>query len=448
MNNFRILRLPYELTSNSGLAIIGQFFRLMRLDRHVDPAFPVRDTTVSVLNSDILKSYLGLLVQGKTDFDAIEACRNEHFFAAALGIRHVPSSPTLRQRLDTHAASWFPLLDSLNECLLRNTKANFRKLACGWMPVDIDVFPMNNAQTKKEGVSRVYNGVDGYAPLACYMGVDGYCLELALRPGSSHSAHETEYNLERVLPMAKRLTTAPLLVRADSGFDSLKLMQEIRKEHTQERPVDFLVKWNPRRSGSGIVHRVVESPDTRWCLCREGKREAIWEERLHIENVGMVRRIYRLTEHTIDRKGQPLLVPDWDLEGWTTTLPSSLDMAEVIDLYADHATHEQFHAEFKTDMDLERLPSGKFDTNYLVCGLAAIALNMLRLMGQNTLLGPKSPVKHAAQRRRVKTVMKELMFKAGRLLRHAGQWWLGLSKQDSGYEVFAEYYGILKSQPG
>lgn len=38
-------------------------------------------------------------------------------------------------------------------------------------------------------------------------------------------------------------------------------------------------------------------------------------------------------------------------------------------LGAIHATHEQFgktpslHSEFKTDMDLERLPSGKFDTN-------------------------------------------------------------------------------------
>ena len=114
MNNFRILRLPYELTSNSGLALISQFFKLMRLDQHVDPAFPVRDTAISVLNSDILKSYLGLLVQGKTDFDAIETYRDERFFAEALGIRNVPSSPTLRQRMDTHAAAWFLLLDSLN----------------------------------------------------------------------------------------------------------------------------------------------------------------------------------------------------------------------------------------------------------------------------------------------------------------------------------------------
>jgi hypothetical protein len=448
MNNFRILRLPYELTSNSGLALIGQYFKLMRLDQHVDPAFPVRDTAISVLNSDILKSYLGLLVQGKTDFDAIEAYRDERFFAEALGIRNVPSSPTLRQRMDTHAAAWFLLLDSLNEFLLRNAKAVFRPLACGRVPLDLDVFPMNNAQTKKEGVSRVYNGVDGYAPLACYLGADGYCLELALRPGSSHSAKETEHNLERVLPMAKRLTPAPLLVRMDSGFDSVKLMREIRQAHTEDRPVDFLVKWNPRRGWRDLACRVAESTDTLWCLHREGKRETVWEEALTLEGVGAVRRIYRLTERTIDKHGQRLLVPDWDLEGWTTTLPASVDKTEVIALYADHATHEQFHAEFKTDMDLERLPSGKFDTNYLVCGLAAIALNMLRLMGQNTLLGPKSPVRHGAQRRRVKTVMKELMFKAGRLIRHAGQWWLGLGRQDKGCEVFAEYYGVLKAQAG
>jgi hypothetical protein len=79
-----------------------------------------------------------------------------------------------------------------------------------------------------------------------------------------------------------------------------------------------------------------------------------------------------------------LLLPDYELEGWTTTLPQSFTMQNVIDLYKDHATHEQFHSEFKTDMDLERLPSGKFDTNFLVCALAAVAMNILRLIGKRS----------------------------------------------------------------
>jgi len=85
----------------------------------------------------------------------------------------------------------------------------------------------------------------------------------------------------------------------------------------------------------------------------------------------------------------------------------------VIALYAEHGTHEQFHAEFKTDMDLARLPSGKFDTNALVCRLAALAMNILPLMGQRGLLGPDAPVRHQAKRRRIKTVMQELILPRG-----------------------------------
>lgn len=38
----------------------------------------------------------------------------------------------------------------------------------------------------------------------------------------------------------------------------------------------------------------------------------------------------------------------------------------MIALYQAHGTHQQFHSEFKTGLDLERLPSGKFDTYMLV----------------------------------------------------------------------------------
>ena len=46
-------------------------------------------------------------------------------------------------------------------------------------------------------------------------------------------------------------------------------------------------------------------------------------------------------------------------------------------LYSDHATSEQFHSEFKTDLDLERLPSGKFDTNNLAMAFATMGYNVL-----------------------------------------------------------------------
>lgn len=69
--------------------------------------------------------------------------------------------------------------------------------------------------------------------------------------------------------------------------------------------------------------------------------------------------------------------------------------------FTDKEITAQFHSEFKTDLDLERLPSGKFATNDLVLTLAALAYNVLRLMGQSALLCPDAPVRHAAKRRRL-----------------------------------------------
>lgn len=406
-------------------------------------------------SSDILNSYLVLLCLGKSDFDAIESFRGNAFFMRALGLGVVPSSPTLRQRLDTHAASWVDLAPQMNQLLLgsriNGQPIDFGTLACGYTPVDLDTFAMDNGGTKKELVGRTYAGVDGYCPCAVYLGSLGYCLELALRPGVQHSASESQYNFERALPMAASLVSTPLLVRADSGFCSAKLMQEITAQaHTVSREIAFIIKCNPRASPvEAIAATKTTDASAQWVSERAGKRECLWQEGLELVGVGSAanpaRRVYRLTERTIDKHDHTLLLPEYVLEGWTTTLPQRFNCAEVITLYCDHATHEQFHSEFKTDMDLERLPSGKFDLNYLVCQLAAVAMNLLRLIGQNTLNEPDAPVRHRAKRRRIKTVMQELMFKAARMIAHAGHWVLGLGESDPAFAVFERHYAQLNT---
>jgi hypothetical protein len=452
MTDFIIKKLPYDLSSHAGLAFIGKYLKSIKINSLIDSAFPVRS---GVANSDILKSYLGLLCLGKNDFDAIENFRTNAFFIRALGLKDVPSSPTLRQRLDAHAASWFDMIPQLNQKLLASRvngqPIDFGALACGYTPVDLDTFAMNNSFTKKELVGRTYAGVDGYCPFAVYLGSLGYCLELALRPGVQHSAAESQYNFERALPMAASLASSPLLVRADSGFCSLKLMQEVTAQASSlKREIAFIIKWNPRRAPvETIASQKTADAALQWETLRPGKRVCIWQEGLDLADVGSdanpARRVYRLTERTIDKRGVALLLPEYALEGWTTTLPEKFSATDIIALYCDHATHEQFHSEFKTDMDLERLPSGKFDTNYLVCQLAAVAMNLLRLIGQSTLNEPDSPVRHTAQRRRIRTVMHEMMFKAARMIKHAGRWILGLGESDSGFAVFERHYGQLKT---
>ena len=82
MTDFVIKQLPYDLSHQAGLALIGKYLKRINLNAVVDPAFPVRS---GVANSDIFKSYLGLLCLGKNDFDAIEGQRKDAFFTRALG---------------------------------------------------------------------------------------------------------------------------------------------------------------------------------------------------------------------------------------------------------------------------------------------------------------------------------------------------------------------------
>jgi Transposase DDE domain group 1 len=448
MRQLIVKQLDYDLTPVAGLALVGHYLKAIQpvLGR-LDAALPVKG---GVANADIVRSYLGLLVQGKSDFDAIENFRGDAFYKQALGIALLPSSPTLRQRMDARAVELFDFAAPMIETLLGGQRPDYGVLPCGWLPLDVDTFAMDNGGTTKEGVGRTYAGVDGYCPLAAYLGSHGFCLELALRPGVQHSASETDFNLERVIPMAQRLSAAgprvPILVRLDSGFDSARLMRGIESCSRAGSPqVDWLIKWNPRTTDvAALAARLDADAATHWESPRAGKRVTLWEQAVSIEGVQRpVRRVLRLTERRIDKCGQVLLVPELTLEGWTTTLPAHIDAKAIIALYADHGTHEQFHSEFKTDLDLTRLPSGKFDTNYLVCQLAGLAMNILRLMGQRGLHGPDAPVRHSAKRRRIKTVMQELIYRAGRLIETGRRLILGLGANDRAAKAFARLHGDL-----
>ena len=67
-----------------------------------------------------------------------------------------------------------------------------------------------------------------------------------------------------------------------------------------------------------------------------------------------------------------------------------------------------FVGDAKTDMDLERLPSGKFDTNELVLELAIIAYNILRMIGQESIGRRGTETRHKVRRRRLRTVIGNL----------------------------------------
>jgi hypothetical protein len=68
------------------------------------------------------------------------------------------------QRLDTDGAELRELTDELTLRLLEHTQAPITAYK-GYVCAHLDTFVMDNSDTKKEAVSRIYQGVDGYTPI-------------------------------------------------------------------------------------------------------------------------------------------------------------------------------------------------------------------------------------------------------------------------------------------
>lgn len=92
----KVIHSSRNLTDHAGLLVIDHCLNhFVQLPQAINPALPVG---AGIANSDVLHAYVGLLSMGKSDFEAIENHRDDDFFLRALGVRAVPSAPTLRQR--------------------------------------------------------------------------------------------------------------------------------------------------------------------------------------------------------------------------------------------------------------------------------------------------------------------------------------------------------------
>ena len=425
-------------TSHSGLGLVGAC-----INRHSDLGRQVGRLSRGngqIADIDILRSYLGLLCLGKSDFQAITGMRGDGYFQQALGIGRIPSTERLRQRLDEAAANGLiPLVSRSSQSMLKQLSVKVSGYADGLVSLDVDVFPQDNSNTRKEGVSRTYKNFDGYAPIAAYLGMEGWCLEVELRPGSQHGQAGFVAFIQRVIKAAHVLIEQEILVRLDSAHDAV----ETREVFAAAEKVRFIIKWNPRNSNELAWRDRVFSEGT-VTTPRSGKRVGLLvvDEPMQVHGASYsCKRIVRVTERTADRHGQMRLTPDITLEGWWTDL--NLEPEQVIALYRDHATSEQFHSEFKTDLDLERLPSGKFATNALIMALGGFAYNILRAIGQMGLLGQFAPIRHPAKRRRIRTVIQELIYLAARLISTGRRLILRFSHHCPVYAAFQGVYEQL-----
>ena len=106
-------------TSHSGLALVGLCInRYSDLARVTSSRMEKRGNVIS--HTDLLRSYLGLLSLGKSDYEAITGMRDDDYFKNSLGISNVPSAERLRQRLDAEAEKYLAIAKKCSVSMLKS----------------------------------------------------------------------------------------------------------------------------------------------------------------------------------------------------------------------------------------------------------------------------------------------------------------------------------------
>ena len=393
-----------------------------------------------IRNGDIFTTGIAIQCMGKPDFTTVnELLEDPEYSKMMLGIEsRIPSEECLRLRMDEIGNSFRSQLLEANVRILKANGIVPGILKCGLVPVDVDVTPHDNSKTKKQGVSRTYKGCDGYAPPMAYIGREGYLVNAELREGKQHCQKHTPEFLRETIPMCRQLAKNPLLFRLDSGNDAVENVGIFL-----ENDCHFIIKRNLRKENPNNWLEHVRPVCKNITQPREGKTVYIgstWKEIIYNDEDGLthtatLRIVYEIIERSIDKHGQYLLPHNVEVNMFWTNL--SFSDEEIIGLYHAHGESEQFHSEFKTDMDMERFPSGKFETNELFLELGIISYNILRMLGQEIDGGkPDAPVKRKTRRRRLRTVIMNIIHAPAHITEHAHQVSASLGRSNAWANTF------------
>jgi hypothetical protein len=432
---------------NAGLAFIGEMARISGLDGLVDRES--RKKQPRIKEHEIFRTLAALLSQGKTDFDHVREYYGDDFFSACLGLERIPSAEIMRQRFQSIAQET-DLGDKLPQCSIELWKRSGMKPVLitaddgntkeSWARLDIDVSIYDNSDTKKEKARPTYDNRFGFAPIFAHLD-GGWMVHSELRPGSSHSSCEgtDEFFLESI-GYARSMVDSKILVVADSGFDSKERMKKLIAEPC----CDFIIKHNLRRvSKDEWLAKAKEHSVEVESYSNKREKGRIYRGSIASElgqNHGHIRQVFEITE-ILSKNKRPLIIPEIRVCVLWTSL--ELSPKQVLVLYRQRGTSEQYHSELKTDMDMERLPSGKFAVNAVFLRLGMLVYNMLRVASTDIIAAHTLGLKKAT-RRRTRTVMRSVMGICGRIVRHARRTKLYISCSEPWHEVVRNLFLRLK----
>lgn len=277
-------------------------------------------------------------------------------------------------------------------------------------------------EADKKEAQKTYKGFDGYNPLLAWLDEPDVFLSGVFRPGnSSPQSHLRSLvaQCRRLLPQGMRLR-----LRSDSAAYNAEVLR-----YCDRHGIEFSISADLDAAVRASIEAI---PDEKWQLIVRGEESFLLAETVHV--VGHKSKHERLPAFrlivTKKLSGQLELFKDpIKRRAIIVNLPETMSTLEVLDHHNDRGRMEKAIGELKGGFGMDRLPCGQLMANAAYLQVCLIAYNLVQTFKNCAL--PQGWRKF-----QIKNLRFRLLCQAGKLVRHAGQTFLKLSRSYAHFEVF------------
>lgn len=359
-----------NLVANAGLVTVATLVVRLGLERLIDQTVKLVGRAGGANPGRKILTLVHMLVAGGSHIDHADVLRSGDT-RRVLPFR-VAAPSTLGTFLRSFTFGHVRQLDRVIAETLKRVWSLGAGPGDGRLVVDLDSTVTEVFGYQKQGAVYGYTGEKGYHPLLASRADTGEILHARLRKGSSQKGH-IRFVEELIARVRRAGATGEILLRADSGFWSRKLIDTLERLKVA---YSITVALNP-----SIRAGIEQIPDQAWIpITYPDGGQAEVASTAYVTGRGQhglapktVRLIVRRTRLV---GSQAALWPDWRYHVFVTNRPEPVALIDHD--HRHHAVVELAIRDLKEGAGLSHLPSGHFSANGAWLACAVIAHNLIR----------------------------------------------------------------------
>ena len=427
-----------KLTSFSGLVIFQKLFRHLSLKKHLRNCFKHQQVKSIFGESTIVLILIVHLLLGYRELRHIKFYQDDPMVKRLLGLKKLPDVATISRSLSRIDIEGVDNLQRTSGKLVLN---RLIELSLPRVTLDFDGSVIGTgrfAEGTAVGFNKSKKGQRSYYPLFCTVAQTGQVLDILHRSGNVHdSKGAQEFIISCIKQLREALGDIIIETRMDSAFfsDAMVCMLESQKiEYTISVPFERLLSLKTRvekRRKWLHLDEYCDFFEVQW-------KPKSWKRKRRFITVRQATKIQHKTPVQLD-----LFTPyDYSWEYKVVLTNKKLTTPKLISYHNGRGSQEAIFAELKSCNQMDYVPTRTWTGNQVYMLSAVMAHNLSKELQMQT----SEPNRSTQQKRptlwnfkKLGTIRKEIIQRAGRIIRPNGKLVLSMAKNDAVKDAMLHY---------